>query len=206
MTTENFHVDSQPMLFLQNSEVSGKQDTPVCQTGVSCFVCKVCIGRSEPDHPVCQTGDFGFLREINGSISNTRTGSDDWRTTIIAYLSDPGQKVDRKVRHITFKYNLLNDEDLYRWIAEDVLLKCLGTKQAKIAMGKVHEGVCGTHQSASKMKWLLRRAGFYWPNMIADCHRYYKRCEECQRFGNIQKVPAAMMHPIINLGLFEDGF
>jgi hypothetical protein len=35
-------------------------------------------------------------------------------------------------------------------------------------MGEVHEGICGTHQSASKMKWLLHRAGFYWPTMMTD--------------------------------------
>jgi hypothetical protein len=32
--------------------------------------------------------------------------------------------------------------------------------------------------------------------MIADCFRYYKGCEKCQRFGNIQLAPAAMIHPI----------
>ena len=31
--------------------------------------------------------------------------------------------------------------------------------------------------------------------MIADC-RYYKECEECQKFGDIHLAPAAMMHPI----------
>ena len=64
-------------------------------------------------------------------------------------------------------------------------------------MGEVHEGICGTHQSAPKMKWLLRRAGFYWPTMMADCFRYYKGCEECQRFSNVQLVPAVLLHPII---------
>jgi hypothetical protein len=29
-------------------------------------------------------------------------------------------------------------------------------------MGEVYEGICGTHQSADKIKWLLHRAGFYW--------------------------------------------
>jgi hypothetical protein len=33
--------------------------------------------------------------------------------------------------------------------------------------------------------------------MIADCFRYYKGCDEYQRFGNIQLAPATMMHPII---------
>jgi hypothetical protein len=57
--------------------------------------------------------------------------------------------------------------------------------------------ICGTHQLALKMKWLLRRAGFYWHTMIFDCFRYYKGCEECQKFGNIQMVFAATLHPII---------
>ena len=53
------------------------------------------------------------------------------------------------------------DDELYRRTAEDLLHKCLDADQPHVAMGEVHEGICGTHQSAPKMKWLLRRAGFY---------------------------------------------
>jgi hypothetical protein len=38
--------------------------------------------------------------------------------------------------------------------------------------------------------------------MIADCFRYYKGSKECQKFGNIKMVPAAMLHPIIKLWPF----
>jgi hypothetical protein len=47
------------------------------------------------------------------------------------------------------------------------------------------------------MKWLLHRAGFYWPTMISDCFRYYKGCESCQKFRGVQLVPAAMLQHII---------
>jgi hypothetical protein len=33
--------------------------------------------------------------------------------------------------------------------------------------------------------------------MIADCFRYYKGCEECQKHGDVQLVPTALMHLII---------
>jgi hypothetical protein len=33
--------------------------------------------------------------------------------------------------------------------------------------------------------------------MRADCFRYYKGCEECQKHGDVQLVLAALMHPII---------
>jgi hypothetical protein len=78
-----------------------------------------------------------------------------------------------------------------------VLLKCLGSDQSRIAMGEVHEGICGTHQSAHKIKWLLRRAEFYWSTMINDCFRYYKGCESCQKFRDVQLATASMLHPII---------
>jgi len=88
-------------------------------------------------------------------------------------LNDPSQLTDRKVRRQALKYVLL-DGVLYHRTTDGLLLKCLGLDESRIAMGEVHEGICGTHQSAHKMKWLLRRAGFYWPIMTDDCFRYYK--------------------------------
>jgi hypothetical protein len=96
----------------------------------------------------------------------------------VTYLKDLGRGVERNIRCLAFKYVLLDDE-LYRRTTEDLLLKCLDLNEAKLNMGEVHEGICRIHQSAPKMKWLLRRAGFYWPSMIVDCFKYYKGCEEC---------------------------
>jgi hypothetical protein len=59
--------------------------------------------------------------------------------------------VDRKVRRQALKYIML-DNTLYRRTIDDLLLKCLGSDQSKIAMGEVYEGICSTHQSAHKMK------------------------------------------------------
>ena len=120
----------------------------------------------------------------------------DWRKPIIDYLQDPSKHVDRALRNAAFKYALL-DGELFRRTTDGMLHKCLNADQARVAMGEVHEGICGTHQSAYKMKWLLKRANFYWPTMMNDCFRYYKGCEACQKFGNIQLAPAALMNPII---------
>jgi hypothetical protein len=38
----------------------------------------------------------------------------------------------------------------------------------------------------------------YWPSMLKDCFRYYKGCEECQKFGRVQAVSATMLHPVLN--------
>ena len=122
--------------------------------------------------------------------------SSDWRKPYVDYLQDPSRKADRAVRRTSLKYTL-EDAALYRRTVDGLLLKCLNEDEARVAMGEVHDGLCGTHQSAHKMKWMLRRTGFYWPTMINDCFRYYKGCEACQKFGDIQLVPASPLNPII---------
>jgi ribonuclease HI len=120
----------------------------------------------------------------------------DWRTPIINYLRNPSVRTDKNIRRTAFKYVVMSDE-LYRRTVNDVLLKCLGPGDAILAMAEVHDGICGTHQSAPKMKWSLRKSGFYWPNMIDNCFKYYKGCQVCQKFGDLQLALAAELHPII---------
>ena len=78
-----------------------------------------------------------------------------------------------------------------------VLLKCLNQEEAKVLMGEVHEGICGAHQSAFKMKWIIRRSRYFWPTILEDCFEYYKGCQDYQCFGNIQRSPVLAMNPII---------
>jgi hypothetical protein len=33
--------------------------------------------------------------------------------------------------------------------------------------------------------------------MLEDCFEYYKGCQDCQKFGNIQRVPTSALNPII---------
>jgi hypothetical protein len=84
-------------------------------------------------------------------------------------IRDPKKTTD-KIKRQVLKYSSIDDE-LYQKTTDGMLLKCLGEEQAKVAVREVHDGICGAHQSAYKMNWLLRRAGFYWPTMMDDCVR-----------------------------------
>ena len=79
----------------------------------------------------------------------------DWRADLINYLKEPARGATRQVRYKALRYALIGD-DLYFHTLEDLLLKCVGPTEAKELMHDVHEGTCGTHQSAHKMKWLIR--------------------------------------------------
>jgi hypothetical protein len=134
---------------------------------------------AQPDGLVSKIRGSRISRTSDETSETTMTDPYNWRTPLVRYLENPGHIADRLVRHQALKYVML-DHTLYRRTIDGLLLKCLGSDQSKIAMGEVHEGICGTHQSTHKMKWLLCRTRFHWPTMINDCFRYYKGSESCQ--------------------------
>jgi hypothetical protein len=78
-------------------------------------------------------------------------GSDleDQRTPLLRYLCDPSAKVDKKIFsgvHPNMCCMMMN-----RRTAKDLLLKCLGSDQVKVATGEIHEGIRGAYLAASKI-------------------------------------------------------
>jgi hypothetical protein len=134
--------------------------------------------------------DEGKTKPIaeDDSVTGGDTIWTNWRLPLLECLRNPGKTMDKKVKRQILKYTSL-DEDLYQRTIDGVLLKCLGKEHAKVAAWDVHGGICGAHQLAYKMNWLLRRGGFYWPTMMDDCIKYQKGCEASQKFRNIQLAP-----------------
>lgn len=70
-------------------------------------------------------------------------------------------------------------------------------------MEEVHSGVCGAHQSGPKIKWKIKRLGYYWPSMIEDCTDYAKKCHSCQVHGNFIHRHPNPLHPTVASWPFE---
>ena len=135
------------------------------------------------------------LSSVLGNFSS-ETLANDWRVEIADFLKNPSQKVTKKLRYKLTKYVLLNDQLYYKTV-DGVLLKYLSQEEARVLIGEVHEGICGAHQSAYKTKWVIHRSRYFWPTILEEYFEYYKGCQDCQRFGNVQKLPASAMNPII---------
>jgi hypothetical protein len=94
------------------------------------------------------------------SVKGGGTIQTDWRLPFLQCIRDPRKTMNKKVKQQVLKYTLL-DDDLYQRTIDGVLLKCLGDELAKVAVQEVHDRICGAHQSAYKMNWLLRRVRFF---------------------------------------------
>ncbi|KAM2369049.1 hypothetical protein ACFXTH_046531 [Malus domestica] len=55
-------------------------------------------------------------------------------------------------------------------------------------MAEVHEGICEAHPAGTKIRWLIRRYGYFWPDVEKDCKSYARGYEECQRHGPFQHI------------------
>ena len=93
-------------------------------------------------------------------ILSSETLDNDWRVEITYYLKNPSHKVTKKLRYKSTKYVLLNDQLYYKTV-DGVLLKSFSQEEARVLMGEVHEGICGAHQLAYKIKWVIRRSGYF---------------------------------------------
>ena len=120
----------------------------------------------------------------------------DWRTEIEKYSRSLGKKVPYSLKVKALNYVLL-EGDIYRKGHDGLLLRCVGFPNAMEIMKQVHEGVCGVQQSGVKMRWLIRRHGYYWPSILRDCIQYSKGCQQCQRYRAIQRVSADDLYSIV---------
>ncbi|XP_025650878.1 uncharacterized protein [Arachis hypogaea] len=62
-------------------------------------------------------------------------------------------------------------DELYKKGIDGSLSRYLSLDGQSIALGEVHNGICGPHQAGKKMKWVLYRNHVYWPSMIKDSSR-----------------------------------
>ena len=46
----------------------------------------------------------------------------------------------------------------------------------------------------------IMRMGYFWPMMQQDAAKFVKKCDSCQRYGNVQRVPGEKMMTISSPG------
>ncbi|XP_057760122.1 uncharacterized protein LOC130980459 [Arachis stenosperma] len=121
----------------------------------------------------------------------------DWRTPFLEYISTGAIPRDElKPQHFRRKANLYTSigGKLYRRGFSQPLLKCLSKDEAKEAMDKVHEGVCGNHIRGRALAAKIVRTGYYWPTIKKDCIAKVKACDNCQKHAAISTRPAELLH------------
>jgi len=125
--------------------------------------------------------------------------TNSWMTPIISFLQDGRLPQDveeaRKVRKRIARFTILNDT-LYKRGFSMPYLKCIDVEEAKYILEEIHEGVCDNHAGPRSLVSKVIKTGYFWPTMQVDTMELIKRCDKCQRFGNVQRLPTESLTTI----------
>ena len=109
-------------------------------------------------------------------------------SSIISFLQDGHLPQDaeeaRKVKKRAARFMIRNDT-LYKRGFSMPYLKCIDEVEAKYILEEIHEGVCGDHAGPRSLVSKVVRTGYFWPIMQVDARELVRKCDKCQRFGNV---------------------
>ena len=111
-----------------------------------------------------------------------------WMTLIVSFLQDGRLPQDaeeaKKIKKRAARFTILNDT-LYKKGFSMTYLKCVNEDEAKYILEEIHEGVCGDYADPRSLVSKVIRIGYFWPTMQEDAVELVKKCDKCQRFGNV---------------------
>ncbi|GAU35922.1 hypothetical protein TSUD_69550 [Trifolium subterraneum] len=115
-----------------------------------------------------------------------------WMTPVYNYLAHETLPNDEKeaatVKRRACSYTLL-DNKLYRRGFSIPLLKCADEATADYILREIHEGINSQHLGGRSLARKALRAGYYWPTMQQDAKEHVKKCDKCQRHGDMHLAP-----------------
>ena len=69
-------------------------------------------------------------------------------------------------------------------------------KGSQYILEEIHEGVCGDHAGPRSLVSKVIKTGYFWLTMQVYARKLVKKCDKCQRFGNVQRLPAERLTTI----------
>ncbi|XP_074267144.1 uncharacterized protein LOC141590451 [Silene latifolia] len=94
---------------------------------------------------------------------------------------------------------------LYKSCADGIIRRCIPSEEVKPIISHCHDMPCGGHRSSRKTAARVLQCGFYWPTLFHDVASYVKRCDKCQRSGNISRRHEMPANYILEVELFDVG-
>lgn len=161
------------------------------------------VARSASTDNHDKSSDWKIEKQNLPSIKELQTCSlhviQGWTNPILSFLKDGRLPLDaeeaKKVRRGAARFTVLNDQ-LYRRGFSQPYLRCIEEEEARYVLEEVHGGVCGDHMGSRSLVRKILKAGYFWPTMQQDAEDFVKKCDNCQRYGNVQRVPGERMTSI----------
>nr|GFA35249.1 reverse transcriptase domain-containing protein [Tanacetum cinerariifolium] len=105
-----------------------------------------------------------------------------WNFIIKGMTSQQKQKFFKDAQHYFW-----DDPYLFRTCADQIIRRCVASKEAIDILNACHSGPIGGHYGSNYTAKKVFDSGFYWPTIYKDAFKLVKRCDSCQRQGKISQ-------------------
>ncbi|GJY63606.1 reverse transcriptase domain-containing protein, partial [Tanacetum coccineum] len=95
----------------------------------------------------------------------------------------PGSRMMK--RNKSAKIYFWEEPYTFKLCADNIMRRCVAGSETLEILAHCHSRLTGGHHSASVMAKKVYESGFYWPGVFKDTNEYVRRCDACQRSGNI---------------------
>nr|GEV35957.1 reverse transcriptase domain-containing protein [Tanacetum cinerariifolium] len=85
------------------------------------------------------------------------------------------------------KHYFWDDPFLFKICADQVIRRCVHSKEALNILEACHNGPTGGHHVTNLTAKKVFDAGFFWPTIYKDAHEFVKNYDSCQRQGKISQ-------------------
>ncbi|PON64325.1 hypothetical protein TorRG33x02_273470, partial [Trema orientale] len=131
---------------------------------------------------------------------------EDWRRIYIDYiihgqLSDDTSSailIKRKADRFFAQNNLL-----FRKSFQGKVQRCLGPNEIEIVVKEFHAEDYGGHIGGRRLFEQLIIIGYYWPTMENDAIEFVRKCDACQKHGNLIHISTVELGSITSLWPFH---
>ena len=120
-------------------------------------------------------------------------------TPILSFLRDGRLPQDveeaKKVRKRAARFMILNDT-LYKRGFSMPYLKYVNEEEVKYILEEIREGICRDHVGSRSLISKVIRTSYFWPTLQKGAKEFVKKCDKCQRFENVQRIPSEKLTTI----------
>nr|GEX88218.1 hypothetical protein [Tanacetum cinerariifolium] len=103
------------------------------------------------------------------------------------------------------KHYFWDDPCLFKICADQVIRRYVHGKEALDILEACHNGPTGGHHGANLTAKKIFDAGFFWPTIYKDAHKFDKNCDSCQRQGKISQRDEMPQNSIQTCEIFGVG-
>lgn len=103
-------------------------------------------------------------------------------------------ELDKKTLRCLACQFFLTCDILYKKSYDNVLLRCVNSKDANEIIAEVHEGIFGPYMSDHILARKILRMGYYWSTTENVCFKHVRKCHLCQIYTDRIHQPPALLH------------